>query len=438
MKKAHSILEKMRNLLLSEEFKKNHRAKEEHFTRSSLITFPTLVTLILNQMRKSLQVELNIFTKWCKCKYISKQVFSAARKKMLPSAFTALNDELIKEFYLDNDFQTFLGFRLLVVDGSTIQLPEGEMLKEKYGTCTNQNENATMNMAKISYVYDPLNELTLHAIIGPYGSCERTMAFEHISNVSHDGVYDLYLYDRGYPSILLVFGHIVNKRHFLIRSSKEWLSVVRKVLTSNSHDEIVEIHPKMLPSKKRKEFKKLFPKLSLDHKIKIRVLVIDLCTGEKEILITSLLDKNEYKYEIFKDLYGVRWCGEENYKFHKERIEVENFSGKSPCAVEQDFHATILAANVRALIAEEVHNEQKDVLENKYKFKQKINKNVSAGALKDTLINALLDPAVNLMEFCEDLKKTIKKSKIYIKPNRAFARTKKTRRKFPMNARRAL
>lgn len=54
----------------------------------------------------------------------------------------------------------------------------------------------------------------------------------------------------------------------------------------------------------------MFPETSLNQKIKIRVLIINLSTGEKEILITSLMDQDKYKYEIFKELYHLRWSGE--------------------------------------------------------------------------------------------------------------------------------
>jgi hypothetical protein len=59
-------------------------------------------------------------------------------------------------------------------------------------------------------------------------------------------------------------------------------------------------------------------------KIAIRVLRIDLINSkeEEEILLTSLTD-------VFSDLYFLRWGIEENYKFYKVRIEIENFSGFS-------------------------------------------------------------------------------------------------------------
>lgn len=388
-------------------------------------------------MRRSLQVELNSFEKFMCLPSISKQAFSAARKKLLPTAFIELNKILIKEFYSDNEFKTFLGYRLLAVDGSTLQLPEGESVKEKYGTCSNQKEG--MSMARISCAYDPLNGTTLDAIIKPYKSCERTIAFDHILEIppSRDAE-DLYLFDRGYPSITLIFFLLFNKKNFVMRCSTAWLATVNQVLKSGKRDAIIEINPMMLFGKKREDFQKRLPNVCLKSSIKIRVLIIDLSTGEKEILITSLLDKEIYKHKIFKDLYHLRWRGEENYKFHKVRVEIENFSGKTPHAIEQDFHATIFTGNIRALLAEEAQAEKEQVCRGKYKYDYIINKNISISILKDEIIEALYDPERDLDVFCEQMKKAMKKSTVPIRPERKFPHTRKTLRKYPMNARRAL
>jgi hypothetical protein len=203
-KKTHEILEKIRHIILNENFKMTYRSNEEDFIRSCIVTFPILILLILNFMRRSLQVELNNFGKFMYLPIISKQAFSAARKKLLPTAFVELNKTLSREFYSDNEFKTFLGYRLIVVDGSTLQLPEGDSIKEKYGSCSNQKEG--MSMARISHAYDPLNGITLDAIMRSYKSCERTMAFDHILEISpFKHAEDLYLFDRGYLFITLIF-----------------------------------------------------------------------------------------------------------------------------------------------------------------------------------------------------------------------------------------
>ncbi len=389
-------------------------------------------------MRRSLQSELNNLVKIIDVSTISKQVFSAARKKLLPTAFIELNNKLIQEFYCDNEFKKFRGYRLLSVDGSTLQLPESSSIREKYGACSNQKEG--MTMSRTSYAYDPLNGITLDAIMSPYAVPERTTVFDHILKIHPSNcAEDLYLFDRGYPSITLIFFLLFHGKDFVMRSSTAWLSLVTQVLKSGKKDVIIEINPRMLVGEKRKDFQKRLPSVCLKSFIKIRVLIIDLSTGEKEILITSLLDKNTFEYGMFKELYHLRWGSEENYKFHKVRIEVENFSGTTTHAIEQDFHATIFTGNVRALLAGEAEEEREQMYPKKqYKHDYKINKNISISILKDEIVAILFDPEEDLKAFCEQMKKLMKKNIIPIRPGRKFAHIRKNRRKYPMNRRRAL
>jgi hypothetical protein len=438
-KKAHDILEKLKILIQNPDFKKAHSVKEQDFTRNCLANFGFLVIFILNLIRRSLQSELNSFSKIINARSISKQAFSAARKKLLPTVFSELNKHLIAEYYTDNELQTFSGRRLIVVDGTTLQLPEGDSIREKYGECSNQ-KGSNMPMARVSYAFDPFNGLTLNAIMSPYAVSEQAMIFDHITTLQPStNVRDLYLLDRGYPSITLIIFLIVNGKDFVMRCGRGWLSEVKQILKSGKNDQIIEIHPRMLVGDKRKDFQKRIPDVCLKKRFKIRVLIIELSTGEKEILITSLLDQQEYKHSIFKDLYHLRWGGEENYKFHKVRIEIENFSGKSPLAIEQDFHATVLTANIRALLAEEAQAELEELPQKQLKYDYKINKNIALSVLKDEIVKVLFDPTSDLKIFCENLKRAMKKSTVPIRPERSYGR-KATfgRRKYHMNARRAL
>ena len=101
---------------MSVSFKETYKTSSKDFTQNCLVNFPVLILFILNLVRRTLQTELNSFSKMIKLTAISKQAFSAARKKILPTAFVELNRLLVYEFYNDNKLQTYRGFRLIVVD----------------------------------------------------------------------------------------------------------------------------------------------------------------------------------------------------------------------------------------------------------------------------------------------------------------------------------
>ena len=81
---------------------------------------------------------------------------------------------------------------------------------------------------------------------------------------------------------------------------------------------------------------------------------ITLDSGTVEVLCISLLDQERYPYALFKDLYYHRWPVEEDYKVLKLRVEVENWSGKSPLSIYQDFHAKVFTATLTAILAQQV------------------------------------------------------------------------------------
>ncbi|MDL1967867.1 MAG: hypothetical protein LWW97_04800 [Deltaproteobacteria bacterium] len=58
--------------------------------------------------------------------------------------------------------------------------------------------------------------------------------------------------------------------------------------------------------------------------LRLRLVRIELESGEVEALITSLTDLQTYPHDIFMNLYHKRWPVEEDYKMMKTRIEVGN------------------------------------------------------------------------------------------------------------------
>jgi hypothetical protein len=211
------------------------------------------------------------------------------------------------------------------------------------------------------------------------------------------------------------------------------------MLKQGCRDKIITLAAKNLNSEQKRELRKLVPDMDWNKLIKLRIVVITLRTGENEILITTLCDQEQFKYDIFSDFYFLRWGVEENYKVHKIRVEIENFSGKSPTAIEQDFHATIFTCNIRALLAMEAEEElQMQNPEKVLRYEYKINKNVSAAVLKDEIIKILLNPNPDLESFCNRLKMQMKRSMVPIRPGRNYARRKKSNKKYPMNNRRCM
>ena len=150
---------------------------------------------------------------------------------------------------------------------------------------------------------------------------------------------DLLLLDRGYPSYWLFNLILSQGGNFCARiKAKQW-KIVRKFFNSGKKEKIISLEAPGSSIEKCNE-------MGLDIKpLKLRLIRVELESGESEILVTSLIDKEKYPHEIFSELYHQRWPVEEDYKVMKCRVEIENWSGKSVLSVYQDFHAEVFSKN---------------------------------------------------------------------------------------------
>ena len=89
--------------------------------------------------------------------------------------------------------------------------------------------------------------------------------------------------------------------------------------------------------------------------ITFRLIRVRLANGSEEILATSLLDAETYPAAEFSALYHARWGIEEAFKVLKHSLLVEQFTGESPEAIRQDFHAKIFTANFDEALAYSAH-----------------------------------------------------------------------------------
>jgi len=69
----------------------------------------------------------------------------------------------------------------------------------------------------------------------------------------------------------------------------------------------------------------------------VRIVALTLKNGTKEVLATSLLEREKFSIDDISKIYCLRWHIEECYKRLKIGCELENFSGKSLEAVLQEF-----------------------------------------------------------------------------------------------------
>ncbi len=180
------------------------------------------------------------------------------------------------------------------------------------------------------------------------------------------------------------------------------------------------------------QIKQLKDELKVGDKIKVRAIKVVLGNGDVEVLLTSLLSQDIYKTEIFKEFYFKRWGVEISYDILKNIFKIENFTGLTQIAINQDFFAIILTNNICSLVMSDVMEEKVSLYNKseKRKYIYQLNKNFSIGCMKDKLVLMLMKNA-RIEKIYQLIEDEIISNLVPIKPDRSFPRKRKSSTKFP-------
>jgi hypothetical protein len=339
------LIEFLKKTITSPEFVSRSRQSEKDFIRKRKFPFHLLVVFLINFVHGSYQDELDKFFKTLlrldvARRWVSKVALSRARMKLKFQAFIELNLHLIGYFEKYFNPLTWHGFRLLGIDGSTTRLPPTPAIAEHFGAW-NVRQGSPSPMARVSQLFDVLNKITVDAIIYPKRTGERELASQHLLKSMPD---DLILLDRGYPAWWLFKLIVSMDANFCARISCTKWKAVRKFFRSGLAEKIIRLAAVPTSVAQCRQ-------MGLDlEPLTLRLIRIEH-QGKILMLITSLTDTGRYPLEIFYDLYHNRWPIEEDYKAIKCRLELENFTGKSPLSVYQDFHAKVFAKNLVSVMS---------------------------------------------------------------------------------------
>lgn len=365
---------------------------------------------MLNYRKGTVQDELDqFFETIAECPTapsVSPAAFCKARRKLKPEAFVQLNEALLDSAAKQLLQHHWHNFRLLAVDGSTGRLPNTPEIDRYFG----RPVNSGVPMARFSRLYDVLNGQVVQADMAPYDTSERELASGYLPRLLAD---DLVLYDRGYPAFWLLAYHHEESRHYCMRVRKDFHSEVKDFLDAGDKSRVVMLKPNRASVRQCEEYN-----LS-SNPIPVRLIRVVLKSGEIEVLATSLLDESTYPTVWFGKLYQLRWGVEENYKREKKRLEIENFSGRTPQVLLQDFHAKILALNLAAIFAKAAQW----LVDDRYRQRKRVYRVNFANALskmKNHIIRILL--TASPLDLCWRLIEKMASCVEAVRPGRAYPR----------------
>lgn len=345
-----------------------------------------------------------------------------------------MNKEYITSFYNENDYKTFHGYIILTIYGSVIELLNTDDLKNLYVGITDKNSNVIVARTQTSGIYDCLNNIMIDSNISPYKTSELSLAKENIKEALEffKDRKILLIFDRGYPSIEFIY--YLNKLgvKYLFRIKNQAYTSEKKQMKSD--DEILDLKVTCRRIQHMTD-ENLKEEIRQQKSIKnIRIAEIILDDGTIEELVSNL-SISEIPYEEMKSLYYCRWNTEVSYDVLK-KLYIENFSGYSQIAIEQDFYAQILLYNMLKDMKQDA--ESKLTKNDNLKYEYKINMNSLVGLFKLKMIEiAIEDDEEKREKLYMTLISKMQRYLTAIKPNRSFSRdTKNTNNKHITNLRR--
>ena len=294
------------------------------------------------------------------------------------------------KFYKSEEYETsFKDKIVIIVDGSKSEIPNTPESKEWANIEENSLTNKKSARVLFSTIIDAKYGIILDSIHGKSDSNEREFLKQHINNIK--GLLDLdnivLLLDAGYYSLdLKLFLESMNI-NYVFRLTPNIYE--KEISNMNGHDEILKISN---TSSRRRSIKDpdLLEKAEKLLFIEGRVIKVPLINEKDEedepILLTNL--SKEHDYEI-ANLYKDRWEIEVNYDRLKNKMELENYSGKLESTISQDFYSSIYIFNLAMLIRTKIHqqlerkNNKKREKENK---EYRTNINILIGRIKKRLI----------------------------------------------------
>lgn len=409
----------------NEQYKNNTKK----FTRKRKMNFEDYIWYLTMQKGRTTSMELDEYLKNKNETYeisISKQAFSKQRQYMSPQIFIDMYKDYLMDFYNNypEEVKLYKGYYVLGIDGTTVEIPNTEGLRIAYKSRKNKYGKMDAARAKVSGIYDLENEFMIDAIITDCTQGEKKLAKENIDKAGEilDLSKCLLIFDRGYPGIDLIWKLEKRGIKYIFRLNGMMYLKEKKLMKTN--DEVMDLELNTTRLKKIHD-KDLKEELKNVKKLKTRFIKVELDSNEIEYLISNVPQEIITEEEM-KEAYFKRWKIEIGYDILKNKLHIENFTGKTKMTIEQDFYAQIYTFNVLQDIKKENNaNIQKKQKDKELRYEYKVNVNILAGWLKNLFIAIIFAENDEKREKLYDiLIEKAEKNLIAVKPNRSYKREK--------------
>ena len=271
-------------------------------------------------------------------KPVAASAFCNARKKLDAAIFKTLNARIIAVYEQTLETYHWLGRRLFAVDGTKINLPR----PLRHANYALPSDKAHYPQGLVSCLYQLKSQIPHDFDLSSHMS-ERRMARSHLKTLRAG---DVVVYDRGYFSYAMLYGHQRQGVDVIFRLARRAGKLIDAFMDGSEIEAIVaiEVAPARRPAIRQEHPDIVFRPLFL----RLIKYVID---GKTYTLGTTLLDGNVYPKAAFPDLYHARWGIEELYKVSKQLIGVDDFHAQTERGVKQELFAHFVLLTLNRILA---------------------------------------------------------------------------------------
>lgn len=323
---------------------------ETAFTRECSWTFDRNVNFQIFRQRTTTRHDINTFNldsiDHC-YKRVTRGNYCRRRQFIKPEFYKEVNREFLNEIkypHNSNNHKTYRGFSLYAVDGLTLSFDNNQSLRDEFGVKNKTLRYTQPSEAKFSSIMDLYTGYIIDGELGNFRQSERELFKINIENSKKiiDFENSIMTLDRGYVSLELM-AWLIEQRIFFVQRLRNnfYKAEVNQIKTSDSPINI-KLNSSRLRSFKDPELKE---KYSKELYLKLRLVTVELESGQKERLLTNIHPEIMSTEDIFH-IYGERWIIETNYNTLKNRFEIENYTSNSKENIKQDVYSIILRYNI--------------------------------------------------------------------------------------------
>jgi hypothetical protein len=241
--------------------------------------------------------------------FVTKSAIAQARQRVGMQPLKTLFD-IAAMAWCDQDRKHYLfkGLSLFAIDGTTLRTTDTPEHRAHFGAQSYPSGRVSSypQVRGVTLTAIPTH-LIRQAAFGPYGINEMLYAKELLATVPDDS---LTVFDKGFLSAEILCGltgHGHN-RHFIIpaKANTKW-----EVLEGNTGDALVQMRTSPQARLKCKDLPEFW---------QARMITIIDQSARKQVLLTSLLDRQRYKPADIATCYAKRWQIETSYRELKQTM----------------------------------------------------------------------------------------------------------------------